>query len=240
MICIPVAANNMKEAKDRLARAISLADLVELRIDFIDNPSLEKLLKNRVEKFIVTNRRKEEGGAFQGSERDRIKYLLEAVALGAGYVDIEAATDEALMGELFARVEKFGRRTKIIVSHHDLSGTPPVHKLRKKWAECCSMGGDLVKIITTARRVEDNLALLGLIPYSLRRGRPIIAFCMGEEGRISRIMAPMIGASICFASLEEGHESASGQWTVEEMNKIFGILEDAGKPVVPGGAFKNA
>ncbi|MGD0275775.1 MAG: type I 3-dehydroquinate dehydratase [Syntrophales bacterium] len=237
MICIPVTANNMKEAKDRLARALPLADLVELRIDFIYKPSLERLLKNRAGKFIVTNRRQEEGGAFQGSERERIKCLMEAVALGAGYVDIEATTDEALLGELFARVEKFGCRTKIIVSHHDLSRTPPVHKLRKIWAHCCSMGGDLVKIITTARRVEDNLALLGLIPYSLRRQRPIIAFCMGEAGRISRIMAPAIGASICFAALEEGHESAPGQWTIGEMNKIFSIMEEAGMSVVPGRAF---
>lgn len=240
MICIPIVASNMKEAKDRLARALLLADLVELRIDLIDKPSLERLLKNKAGKIIVTNRCREEGGAFHGSERDRIKYLMEAVSLGAGYVDIEAATDKALLRRLFARVEKFEHRTRIIVSHHDLSGTPSVHALRKIWADCRSMGGDLVKIVATARRVEDNLVLLSLIPYSLHRRQPITAFCMGEEGRISRVIAPLVGASICFASLEKEHESAPGQWTIQEIKKIFNTMDKAGLSILPGRTVDNA
>jgi len=49
---------------------------------------------------------------------------------------------------------------------------------------------------------------------------------MGEEGKISRIMAPYFGSYLSFASLERGAESAPGQLTVEEMREIFRILKD--------------
>jgi 3-dehydroquinate dehydratase type I len=228
MICIPIVAADMKEAGHRVNLALARADLLELRADYAKKLDLEKLLKEKSGKFIVTNRRKEEGGRFSGPDRERVKVLMDAVACGAGYVDIEAATDGALLGELFAAVEKFGRRTKIIVSHHDLSGTPPQRTLRSIWMNCRGKGGDLIKIVTTATRVEDNLQLLGLIPFSLQRKQPIIAFCMGELGRISRLMAPLIGSSVCFVSLKKGKESAPGQWSIDDMEKIFDAVNAAG------------
>jgi len=65
-----------------------------------------------------------------------------------------------------------------------------------------------------------------LISYAKKTNRKIIALCMGEEGKISRIMAPYFGSYLSFASLERGAESAPGQLTVEEMREIFRILKD--------------
>ncbi|HLE19302.1 MAG TPA: type I 3-dehydroquinate dehydratase, partial [Syntrophales bacterium] len=77
---------------------------------------------------------------------------------------------------------------------------------------------------TMACSPEDNLTVLSLIPYAGRRNREIIAFCMGEQGRISRVMAALLGAFFTFASLKRGAESAAGQLTVREMEQIFRIL----------------
>jgi 3-dehydroquinate dehydratase type I len=236
MICIPIAATDMKEAEQLINLAFTKADLLELRADYANKLDLRELLKKKSEKFIVTNRRKEEGGHFLGPDHERVKVLMDAVVCGAGYVDIEAATDEALLGDLFVAVEKFGRRTKIIVSHHDLSGTPPQRILRSIWMNCHGKGGDLIKIVTTATRIEDNLRLLGLIPFSLQRKQPVIAFCMGEFGRISRLMAPLIGSSICFVSLEKGRESAPGQWSIDDMEKIFEAVHELDLNCIPKGS----
>ena len=46
---------------------------------------------------------------------------------------------------------------------------------------------------------------------------------MGEEGRESRIMAPLIGSHLSFASLKEGLASAPGQLTVEEMEDVLNL-----------------
>jgi 3-dehydroquinate dehydratase type I len=74
--------------------------------------------------------------------------------------------------------------------------------------------------------VEDNLNILKLIGYAKKANQKIIAHCMGEKGKISRIMAPFFGAYMTFASLDKGAESAPGQLTVTEMKTLFRILRD--------------
>jgi 3-dehydroquinate dehydratase type I len=154
--------------------------------------------------------------------------LQAAVALGADYVDIEARTEQRLIRELVAQIERHHHRTKWICSSHDFSGTPPEAQLRKRFNACSRTGADIVKIVTHAHEMEDNLRLLGLIPYARNKGQAIIALCMGEIGRISRVMAPLVGSYWSYASLEKGAESAPGQLTIEEMQLISKILHVAG------------
>jgi 3-dehydroquinate dehydratase type I len=148
--------------------------------------------------------------------------------LGADYVDVEVRTEDALIEELSAKIGNHHARTKWIISHHDFSGTPSVRALRRILDECRSTGADIMKIVTYANTTEDNLRTLGLIPHARREGQEIIAFCMGEMGRISRIMAPLLGSSFSYASLEKEAESAPGQLTVDEMKEISRIVNVAG------------
>jgi len=224
-ICIPIMAGTVESALRKMERAFPVADILELRIDRIGDVNLKKLLRRKKENILVTNRRKEEGGGFAGTERARVDFLKEAVSLGAGYVDIEAGTDAALIRELKKAIRKGGRGTKLIVSHHDLRGTPNKRSLRKKLDECAAAGADIVKIVTRARAMEDNLRVLSLISHGRGKGVDVIAFCMGEMGRVSRVMAPLFGSCLSFASLDRGEESAPGQFTAEEMRKILKGLE---------------
>jgi hypothetical protein len=68
------------------------ADIVELRIDGIDRPNLERLrdVGPRLGKpLLLTCRSARAGGAFSGAESDRLAILERAIALGFDYVDIE-------------------------------------------------------------------------------------------------------------------------------------------------------
>ena len=80
---------------------------------------------------------------------------------------------------------------------------------------------DVVKIVTFAQSWEDNLNVLALIPYATARGQKITAFCMGEKGKMSRVMAPLLGAAWTYASLSTDRVSAPGQITVREMRRIW-------------------
>jgi len=51
---------------------------------------------------------------------------------------------------------------------------------------------DIVKIVTYARSLEDNAKTLLLIPYALERKKRIVTFCMGERGRVSRVISPLM------------------------------------------------
>jgi 3-dehydroquinate dehydratase type I len=228
MICIPIVAKDQRAALMQMERGFPLADILELRIDQIKNLNLEGLLRRKRGRVLVTNRRKDEGGGFSGTERERVELLKEAVALGVDYVDIEVRTEEALIKELSGKIGNHHGRVKWIVSHHDFSGTPSERSLRRRLDECNRTGADIVKIVTYANTVDDNLRVLGLIPYARRRGLEIIAFCMGEVGQISRIMAPLLGSYSSYVSLEKGAESAPGQLTVEEIRQVFSILNAVG------------
>jgi len=203
------------------------AELVELRLDLIAALDLPALLRAKTRPVIVTNRRREEGGAFDGPEEERIGILCQAVQEGAEYVDMEAATDHSLARRLFDTVTaagKEGKRPRIIVSCHEWQGTPGERSLRRLWRTCREKGGDIVKIVTLARRPEDNLRILSLIPYSRRRGQEIIAFAMGEPGKISRIMSLLLGAHLTYAAAAKGGETAPGQLTCGELQKALALL----------------
>lgn len=224
MICIPIVADTMEDALRQMEKSASLADILELRIDRIKDLRLQKLMNEKETKIVVTNRRRDEGGEFSGSEQERIELLKEAVALRAEYVDIEAGTERHLIEELVAEIKRCNHGTKWIVSSHDFSGTPPEGTLRKRFDMCSRAGADIVKLCTYAHTREDNLRVLGLIPYARSKGQAIIALCMGEQGKISRVVAPLLGAQWSYAFGERGAESAPGQLAAEEMRLIYRIL----------------
>lgn len=224
MICVSVLAETNRKALRMMARGFALADMVELRIDRMEAPDLPALVGARKGRLLVTNRRKKEGGFFAGPEKDRVDLLAEAARLGADWVDIEASTEGRLIRDLAARISEPGRTTKMIVSHHELRGTPPWRGLRRRYEACRAFGAHVVKIVTYADSVEDNFRVLQLIPRSLAEGQAIVAFCMGPQGRISRILAPVLGSCISYASLRKGAESAPGQPTVSEMRRALQCL----------------
>jgi len=224
MICISVVPATNEEALSLLGRALPMAELVELRIDRIEKPNLPMLLHAGRERIAVTNRRRDEGGFFASCETRRLDLLHEAVDLGARLVDIEARTGQKAVGRLADAVRSRGGRTRLIVSHHDMAGTPSSKALAARLKSCRALGADVVKIVTLATRAEDNLRVLALLPQAREMGQDLIAFCMGEQGRLSRVAAPLLGSCWSYASLEKGAPSAPGQLTVAEMRTILGML----------------
>lgn len=227
-ICIPIIAETEEVALRKMSRPLpedcSLEMLFELRVDWMREIKIERILKEKEKKIVVTNRRREEGGGFQGTERERISSLLQAVDLGADYVDLEASTDDALLAEVKTAIAKQGFKTMLIVSSHDFVNTPSVRSLKQKLEESAALAPDIVKIVSRANTEEDNLKSLGLIPYARKNGQEIICFCMGKKGRMSRVMSLFLGAYMGFASLCKGEESASGQLSLAEMTTVLSAL----------------
>lgn len=230
-VCIPIIAETEEMALRKMSRPLpedpSLEILFELRADRMREIKLEKILREKEKKIVVTNRRREEGGGFQGTEKERISYLLKAVDLGADYVDLEASTDAVLLAKVKTAIADQGFKTLLIVSSHDFVNTPSERSLKQKLEEGAALAPDIVKIVSRADSQEDNLKSLRLIPYARKNGQEIISFCMGNKGRMSRVMSLFLGAYMGFASLEKGEESASGQLTLAEMITILSTLNGA-------------
>jgi 3-dehydroquinate dehydratase type I len=198
-ICVPITANNMVDAQKDIQEASAVADLVELRIDYMNTPVLPELLNASKIPAIVTNRVKEEGGHFEGSETERIKYLKTAIDLGAAYVDIE----------LRHYVELDKKNTKLIVSYHDFEKTP--HDLERIYEEILATNADIVKIATRENSEEDVSRMLRLLSNSKI---DMIGICMGELGKRTRLHT---GNYLTFAALSKQKGSSPSQFTVYEI-----------------------
>jgi shikimate dehydrogenase/3-dehydroquinate dehydratase type I len=241
MICVPITAGTKKKALHTIERSCRLADFIELRMDLINGGSLEEFISAARSdsdsiKIIVTCRKKEEAApsgrtvlakSTGRNTEEKIELLKEAIGLGADFVDIELAEGQAVIKDLQSFCSKHGGKTKIIISYHNLKETPALTKLKQIFNQCAKFKPAIVKMVTTARTIEDNLITLNLISYAQKRSQEIISLCMGDKGGISRIAAPLMGSYLSFAAVERGGHSAPGQFTVSEMKRINELLKSS-------------
>ncbi|MDY7038024.1 MAG: type I 3-dehydroquinate dehydratase, partial [Thermodesulfobacteriota bacterium] len=207
MFCIPIIAKNTDEALKKIGIANAMADILEIRLDVMDIFDLQAIIQSVSKPVIVTYRSKKQGGNGTADYETRIRYLLQAIEMEADFVDVEYSMPLDFRQKLF----HVRSSSRLIISNHLSGGTPSSAELENIFRKMAATGADIVKIITHARRAEDNLRILGLIPFAHNLSVKIIAFAMGRIGRISRIATLLMGGYMTFASLEEGQESALGQ-----------------------------
>jgi 3-dehydroquinate dehydratase/shikimate dehydrogenase len=103
------------------------------------------------------------------------------------------------------------------VSYHDFSRTKGLEQAAKRIE---AFEPDFVKVVSTARTLADNLAVLKLIEdHSL--ASHVVGIAMGEEGLVSRVLGPRAGAAFTFASPDDGAETAPGQVTARTMVELY-------------------
>lgn len=173
------------ELRVKRAVAEARADIVELRIDGIEDLDLPALLTDRAAPVIVTCRPVWEGGRFDGAEPERLRLLRRARALGAEFIDVEFRAD---WRSVLVHSEPPNPRTSepgegVVLSFHDFTGVPA--DLETIAAGMEAAGADVVKIAVTPMRLSE-CARLAAIGRSLRMGAVI---GMGGKGLITR-MAP--------------------------------------------------
>ena len=224
-VCICIAENSLEGVRAAIDRAMPHADLIEIRADYLGEIELEPILTQRTKPLIVTNRRKEEGGRFEGEDRGRLEMLKQAMDLGADYIDVEVESEEVLLQSLIDEQRKNREKTELVLSYHDFRETPSSPALYDLFDRMVQIKAEIVKIVTFAQSYEDNLRILSLIPYAKKRRQEIIALCMGEKGKISRILAPMMGAVWGYASSSHGRGSAPGQLTALELRDLWRQLK---------------
>ena len=175
------------------------------------------------------------------------KRLCKAIEAGARYVDVEIEAPKQMSKRVRSVAHENG--TVFIRSFHDFEGTDSLEALKAVVEKCCYHGADIVKVVTTAHCQEDVDRVLSLYDWchgvsasenekiaSLDEGG-LIAFCMGDAGRQSRLDSLRMGAPYTYAALSEDEAAAPGQWDAAEMASAlydgFHFIESSGTPEVP-------
>ena len=164
--------------------------------------------------------------------------LIRAIEAGARYVDVELEAQKQMSKRVRQAAHENG--TVFIRSYHDFEGTDSPEALKAIVEKCVYHGADMVKIVTTAHSQEDVAKVLGLYDWcrggnhsderiSALADGGLVAFCMGETGRESRLECLRHGAPYTYAAVNEQEAAAPGQWAAEDMRKTvygdFGFMD---------------
>jgi 3-dehydroquinate dehydratase I len=216
-ICVSIATTgDVSLLKEQADRAFSLgADFAEIRFDFVSPNRMQAAIdavRGIRSKAVFTLRSKDQRGNFAGSEQERIEWLKKLAEQKPMLLDVELDTIKE-NDELADFLEK----TPILVSWHDFQQTPPSDELADILSEM-RIYSNYVKVVTTAKSVEDSLRLLEL--YESTTGLYPVIFAMGDAGIVSRILCTIVGnAPFTYTSLEKA--VAPGQLTVKQMRKLY-------------------
>jgi 3-dehydroquinate dehydratase-1 len=220
-ICVSIQPETIAEALKLIKKIENYkTDLIEVRLDCLkDHEELAEITKHKKVPLIATNRSTDSMGKFSGSETERQKILLNAARNGFEYVDIELSTPK--LKEIVKALSEMS--AKPIISFHDFNETPSLPKLREVLKKEIANGAEVCKIVTTAKLIEDNLAVLNFVSQ-VHESAKIVCFSMGELGKPSRFLSPLFGGFFTIASLERGKETAPGQLTVQELRTAYDAL----------------
>ena len=235
MICTVIHNKNFEQIKE----ALELCEMAEIRLDScrMSSRELQECFLSDVP--LIATCRVAEVMASEPSLQDESltpqsreikaaqiaeRRLCQAIEAGARYVDVEIEAPKQMSKRVRNVAHENG--TVFIRSYHDFEGTASVDALRTLVVKCHYHGADMVKIATMASSQGDVERVLSLYEWcdgmagtemeNLSNGG-LIAFCMGEEGRDSRLECLRRGAPFTYAVLDGDKAVAPGQWTMSDM-----------------------
>lgn len=208
MICISIAQESRRFALADMLNAARQCDLIEVRLDRFDKaPDVGELLAAKPKPVIMSCRRPQDGGAWDGTEEDRLAILRQCIISKADYVEIELdAADQ---------IRPFPG-SKRVISYTNLNTTPA--DLADIYAQAQTKKPDVIKLVTRARTPEEAWPLVQVLA---RPALPTVAVGLGKPGLMLTVLGKKIGAPWTYAALERGMEAYPEQPTVRDLETVY-------------------
>jgi 3-dehydroquinate dehydratase-1 len=210
MICVSISEKNV----EKCLSFIEKAEISEIRLDMTEfgNDEIEKIFSCR-KRLIATCR------PLKYTPEKQLDVLKMAIRYGATYVDIEYEAPDEYKQELIDYAHH--HECYVIISYHNYELTPELEELEQIMKNCFNQGCDIAKIVTLVRVNRDNSKLLSLYKSPGR----LIAFGMGDLGKITRIVAPFLGAEFTYAAMDEGDPTAPGQIRYTRLKEFIASIQ---------------
>jgi 3-dehydroquinate dehydratase / shikimate dehydrogenase len=226
-LCVAIQAASPAELLDCAESALADSNFLEFRLDSLPKPAAalpklkELLARRRDATAIATCRRKPFGGRFVGSLASELEILLKAAEAGCQIVDLEVESAEEAKRPVLARFREALRTAgaALLISFHDFTKTKGLEHAAERIE---AFAPDFVKVVSTARSLADNLAMLKLIEERSLSAQ-VVGIAMGEEGLVSRVLGPRAGAAFTFASFSDGAKTAPGQISARTLRELYRI-----------------
>ena len=215
MFCISFAENDFALCLEIIRRF----PFVEIRLD------KGLFSKEQIQKAIALNPNLILTPHTEVIEPNLESILLSGIASGVAYIDLDIGLDKKVIESIIKSVKH--KKTKIILSYHNYQITPQLDELIRIIELCGSFDPDIIKIVCTSNSESDNENLISIYHQNNNKyytDGQLIAFCIGEIGKPTRLKALKLGAPFMYVSYQSGKETADGQMDIETMSKL---MEDA-------------
>ncbi len=226
-LVVSVSAASSSELARAAHHGSGPADIVELRVDGIDRPDLSALRGAGLElgkPLLLTCRSAREGGAFSGTEAERLAILDRAMGHGFEYVDVE-------IDSLSAPLPRRGNG-KLVLSHHDFQSFPS--DVDRKIARALELGADFVKIAARVSSLRDSLRLARAGDEVRKAGKGYVPVPLGPAGTSGRILASRLGAALAYAPLAASKATGPGQVPLDDLLNLYRFRNISEKTAIYG------
>lgn len=211
MICITVSPESRTLAKVDLLNAANRCDIVELGLDhLLKEPNVAELMEDIPKPIMISCRSREQGGAWEGTEVERITLLRQAIVAGPAYIELDLETAKS--------IPRFGK-TKRVISYTSLD-RPLSSNIDAIFEQAKKVNADVVKFTWPTPTLEAAWPLLSAV--SKKRDIPVVGLGLGRTGLTFSLLGRKYGSPWIYAALEKGMESFEGQATVFELDETYG------------------
>ena len=246
-ICVPITGSTLLEFQNNLIEAQKQHNLLELRLDCIQDLTLEsidQLFSLLTVPAIASCRNTSEGGQFQGNEDVRLEILTRCLTIGFDYVEIELKTVKLFSSRIVSENDKPKNRknqlieannpqpkpkldlnskhpkTKLILSYHNCTRTDNYLRLRNFQSQMSGFNPDIIKIVCTILNDKDNINLVRLLT-SKSSSDQLIVLGMGSNSLFINTFGLILGNSWTTATLDNSTSSSSGLPTISQLKASY-------------------
>jgi 3-dehydroquinate dehydratase/shikimate dehydrogenase len=223
-ICVPVCELTLPELEQAGMRAAQAGDLVELRLDCLDDPVSVQMgqlagVTRKIERpVIITFRAAEQGGRGAADFSSRRQFWTSHGELfKEELIDLELDMAQALVNNPITSVDW----KRVICSHHDFEGVPG--DLDQIYERMAATPAGILKIAVKAGDITDCIPVFHLLKRARDGGRELIAIAMGPAGVATRILGPSRGAYLTYGAVDSKHSTAPGQVTARQLRELYRI-----------------
>jgi 3-dehydroquinate dehydratase-1 len=216
-LCTVVEGDTLAALLKNIQKVLKSSEMIEIRADFVKGikPEDVKKIASKIKvDSIFTCRHVKEGGKYSGSTKHQIEVLKAALEAGFTYVDI--ACDNPLLGDLSPKDEK-----KLLISYHNFKRTPVSIELLAVLERMREFSPSVMKIASVINSPKDLFTLFEILKQK-RDKEKLIVIGMGDAGKLTRIVFPMMGSYLIYVT--ESTKFAQGIMTRKELETIYKII----------------
>ena len=216
-LCTVVEGETLPALLKNIEKVLKSSEIIEIRADFVKGIKVEdvKKITSKIKvDSIFTCRHVKEGGKFAGSTKQQIAILMAAFDAGFTYVDV--ACDNPLLSELSSKEEK-----KLLISYHNFKGTPASIELLAVLERMREYSPAVMKIASMVNSPKDLFTLFEILKQKKDKEK-LIVIGMGDAGKLTRIMFPMMGSFLIYVT--ESTKFVQGIMTRKELETIYKII----------------